>query len=1060
MTAQENTETTPEKDPITEGSILWPVFIAMVVLLFVSVWSLYDEFYTRRPYKKYQSDWTSIARAAYKSKVADAQANLDELKATEGYKALLNDWNTKRDAAGAPYQELQDKLSKEIAPRLAVLGEPVKEARSQVSALTYRIERSREHENENEERYYLAELDKVTRETYPLEFPGGEAVEWDYDQMLAEFNRLKEYQGVIQGRMALVKTAESDARNALNAFVDTYMVGPKPDSIAKLITSVDEFEHEIKQIHIQYADGELIERCESCHLGTRSPVALTMDDVAGRKEFVSHPNPDLLKTHDPEVMGCSPCHGGNGIATQSITLAHGRYKYWLWPLLYKENTEGGCVQCHQSDQYLAGADTLNHGRHLFTWRGCVGCHRHEQFIADEDEGKALENRVTATAKAIQDTQIEIARLTALTGVSDDEDQIVAAFAEREKENQNLYLLQTEKVALADEVRGLEMEQKRIGPNLKELSAKIRPGWLHGWLMDPRAFRPSTKMPRFRLDSDQAWAIAAFLWQNSAPVSFDTEVAEGDATRGEWLVSTRGCLGCHKTSTEEYDDIGGTFAADLSRVGEKASYAYLASWVKNPRHHNAHTVMPSLRLSDQDAKDIATFLKASARADVAYDDAASRAILQREDLRATGQKLVKHLGCAGCHEIKGLENEDRVGTELTKEGSKPLERLDFGTLTHAYYRKGEYKHKWFFEDKLYDPAIWDKDKYKPNYFDKLKMPGFFPEVPERDVIKAHLEKLDPDADEYDSEKAALDAQMQVHDDVSALTTFMLGSVDARLPPSLKYTPEGLQKDLQDGWWVVKKYNCEGCHQILPGATPELWSLDIYQDGTGFEGVPDKNGRPPTLIGQGTRTDPDWLMRFLEDPSLSHTGEALTRNGVRQGLAVRMPTFFLSERERGKLTRFFTAMANLTRNYQRPATPPLEGDMLDLGRAAFTAGDCANCHLLGGETNVNPATTYAPSFQPVAQRIKPDWVHRWVTEPQSVIPGTAMPALLKRQPVPDGVDRWILSVDDISETAKKRVGAQMLENLRNYQGDHADLLKRYFANWNETEAKYQADKRKIN
>ncbi|NRA95674.1 MAG: cytochrome c, partial [Planctomycetes bacterium] len=996
----------------------------------------------------------------YKRKIADAQSNLDALKDSDGYKILYADWEKRRDAAGKPYQELQDKLSKEIAPRLAVLGEPVKERRSQVSALTFRTERSREHGNENEERSYLAELDKVKRQTQTLEFPGGENVEWDYDQMLGEFNRLKEYQGIIQGRMADVKSGEANARNALNAFVDTYMVGPNPESIHKLITSIDEFEHDIKQIHIQYADGELIERCESCHLGTRSPVELTMDDVEGRREFVSHPNPELLKTHDPEVMGCSPCHGGNGIATQSITSAHGRYKYWLWPLFYKENTEAGCVQCHQADQYLEGADTLNQGRHLFQWRGCVGCHRHEQFIAGEDEEKVLVNRVGATAKAIQDTQIEIARLTALVGVSEDEDEIVAGFAKREKENQNLYLLQTEQVALDGEVRGLAKEKKRVGPNLKEVAAKIRPGWLHGWLMDPRSFRPSTKMPRFRLEEEQAWAIAAFLWQNSDPVSFDTEIADGDATRGEWLISTRGCLGCHKTTTDEYDNIGGTFAADLSRVGEKARYAYLASWVKDPRHHNPFTVMPSLRLSDQDAKDIASFLKASAREGVTYDDEASLAILQREDLRATGEKLVRHLGCAGCHEMKGLENEDRVGTELTKEGGKPIERLDFGTQTHAYYRKGEYKHKWFFEDKLYAPAIWDKDKFKPNYLDKLKMPGFFPQVPPRDVIKGALGKLDQEADDYDTQKATLDVQMQVHDDVTALTTFLLGSVDARLPPSLKYTPEGLKKDLQDGWWVIKKYNCEGCHQILPGATPQLWNLDIYQDGEGFEGVPDKNGRPPTLIGQGARTDPNWLMRFLEDPSLSHTDAPLTRNGVRQGLAVRMPTFFLSERERGKIVRFFTAMGNLTRNYQRPTTPALEGDMLDLGRAAFTAGDCANCHLLGGETNINPATTYAPSFQPVAQRIKPDWVHRWVTEPQSVIPGTAMPALLTRQAGADGKPRWTLNVDGISETAKKRVGTLMLENLRNYQGDHADLLQRYFANWNETEAKYQAEKRKIN
>ena len=183
MTSQEHI---PEKDPIEEGSILWPTFISIVVLVVVAGWSLYDEFYTRRPYKKYQAAWTEIAARAYKAKMGDAVKNMEALKATDAYKQLESDWISRRDAAGKPYADLQAELNNEVAPRLAVLGNPVKETRSKVSALTYRVERSREHENENEERYYLAELDKVKRETHVLNFPGGETVEWDYDQMLAE----------------------------------------------------------------------------------------------------------------------------------------------------------------------------------------------------------------------------------------------------------------------------------------------------------------------------------------------------------------------------------------------------------------------------------------------------------------------------------------------------------------------------------------------------------------------------------------------------------------------------------------------------------------------------------------------------------------------------------------------------------------------------------------------------------------------------------------------------------------------------------------------------------
>ena len=36
-----------------------------------------------------------------------------------------------------------------------------------------------------------------------------------------------------------------------------------------------------------------------------------------------------------------------------------------------------------------------------------------------------------------------------------------------------------------------------------------------------------------------------------------------------------------------------------------------------------------------------------------------------------------------------------------------------------------------------------------------------------------------------------------------------------PPSYQYKPGDARRDIQEGWWVVKKYNCMGCHQFTPG-----------------------------------------------------------------------------------------------------------------------------------------------------------------------------------------------------------------------------------------------------
>ena len=42
--------------------------------------------------------------------------------------------------------------------------------------------------------------------------------------------------------------------------------------------------------------------------------------------------------------------------------------------------------------------------------------------------------------------------------------------------------------------------------------------------------------------------------------------------------------------------------------------------------------------------------------------------------------MRRWGCFGCHDIKGMEKESRVGAELTTFGSKTVEELFFGNRT--------------------------------------------------------------------------------------------------------------------------------------------------------------------------------------------------------------------------------------------------------------------------------------------------------------------------------------------------------------------------------------------
>ena len=405
------------------------------------------------------------------------------------------------------------------------------------------------------------------------------------------------------------------------------------------------FNVDIKQIHVKSVD--LVDRCESCHLGIREPLTLTKADMGGQGAFTSHPTKALLQIHDPERFGCTPCHNGNGTATTSVQKAHGRYKHWLWPMYDKENAQAGCHQCHASDLVLDHATVLNTGKEIFRGKGCMGCHRLEGFDA---EAEAL-NANRQSIRKMEGDRKELEKNIELTGkaadAAPDNKEAQRLYAQADAFRQTISNIDHQMEQLDVQSRSLLREQKKVGPSLKEVRVKMHKEWIPVWLENPHAYRPTTKMPAFRLDKEQREAIAAYIWQSGVQGQLPVQ-KPGDATHGKELFETRGCLGCHSVG-EGSSFLGGTFAANLTRVGEKDHYDYLVRWIHNPRErtrpfcphekrdlgpedyakkglpfvfdldhttcpNDGHelqvqqmTVMPNLRLTVQEAQDIASYL---------------------------------------------------------------------------------------------------------------------------------------------------------------------------------------------------------------------------------------------------------------------------------------------------------------------------------------------------------------------------------------------------------------------------------------------------------------------
>src|SRR5260370_10284791 len=73
----------------------------------------------------------------------------------------------------------------------------------------------------------------------------------------------------------------------------------------------------------------------------------------------------------------------------------------------------------------------------------------------------------------------------------------------------------------------------------------------------------------------------------------------------------------------------------------------------------------------------------------------------------------------------------------------------------------------------------------------------------------------------------------------------------------------------------------------------------------------------------------------------------------------------------------------------------------GLFSSTAAACLKCHATGDAAHDRNAT--APNFPLARERLKPDWVERWIIDPQAISPGTAMPSgLFKREN-----NRWVFA-----------------------------------------------------
>src|SRR5580693_1294715 len=483
--------------------------VSMVLLMATLFWALWDEAYGQRPWKTFQNEWKhrysaflAKAEPASDKSVKSVETDPEYLQLEQAYKQVDAATKSQRD-------DLQKQITSLSAQILAVQN-VFTDKRAYANALTYQIETENSSSGKKSKKN---ELEEYKKKLWTVEFPDGHKEKYDFRQLEEKYNDLKDQRTRLNAKLGEVIKPVTAASTAMTTYVVDHMVDLTPTQIEGLQRKTKEWDPKIVQVNV--ADANIVDRCESCHMGIREPLKITPAVMTPKGEkkpdeyaqaFVSHPEPGLLKTHDPDVFGCSPCHQGNGRATTSVEKAHGNYEHWLWPLFPKENAEAGCQNCHAADMELVSGDvqwpTINNGKDLYRQRGCMGCHRYEGYDKEPEDLNSIGQQIKQIETQKKDNLKQTAYLMKQADAAESNEvanrlnvQAVDLRVANSKLDGRLQQLDYQS-------HSLMQDQKKVGPNLKDVRLKLNKNWIPVWLKKPSDFRPTTKMPNFRLSDHQ------------------------------------------------------------------------------------------------------------------------------------------------------------------------------------------------------------------------------------------------------------------------------------------------------------------------------------------------------------------------------------------------------------------------------------------------------------------------------------------------------------------------------------------------------------------------------
>jgi cbb3-type cytochrome oxidase cytochrome c subunit len=620
-------------------------------------------------------------------------------------------------------------------------------------------------------------------------------------------------------------------------------------------------------INYNFKEVPRYDRCATCHQGIdRIGYDKDADGQPMKAAFRSHPylttgattiDPrgkvvpaglylDANGPHPINNFGCTICHGGQGSGTDFTYASHTpntlkqaeewekdyhwqQIHMWDYPMLPKRFVESSCLKCHHEVTDVPQAKKLQAGYQRIVKFGCTGCHAiggegsfgpdltSERAVGPNLSHIAAKNAKEWVLKWITNPHAfrpdsRMPRFYGLINNNAKEDW-PKNYAEIHSIAHYLFTKSTppadfvDPPAKTDPARGKDLflqkgclachqhrpyevaniqpaDQKAtnpdykldasltydpkgfpasvqknaladFGPNLSNIAAKFpsKPQglkWLTNWIMAPEKYHPKSLMPNLQLSEQDAADIAS--WVLSVP--------------GEWPVKV---------------DVPGVDSKEVTGAIDELVKLYVSK---------------SGGFKKPDGKTVAVSLSEL--------DGLVKTLKLDEKLLYLGEKTISRLGCFGCHTIPGFETAKPIGTALSDWGLKLPARLDFGHIVeYLTDQPPDDQHNRDGTDLYYQEQVTHESRTGFLY-QKLHRPRSFDYLKKSEKYKAWDDRLRMPQFAWANDPAAVEEVM----------TFVLGLTGERIPgkylPKTHYTPA--QTAVAQGWKVLNRYNCDGCHVL--------------------------------------------------------------------------------------------------------------------------------------------------------------------------------------------------------------------------------------------------------